>query len=552
MNEELIELIINNEIKSVPIRTTVGEALQADSNSDILGGFICNDAVGLDTPLTVPVNLSPITRSSREGQRILINTGSLILEYVLAKHFKEYHFQIGQSFNQGCYYELLGTDDGEVPDMQSLAARIDDKVSEIVKADTRLNTRVANVEAASVLLKDSRGYMIKLLESWPYSWVTLSELDKFFIIQHCPITPSAKYCKDIHIVPHAHGIIMQFNRRKQSPSQSSNERLISAYRENRDWNRMIGVSTVGELNEAILSGRISEVIKVQEGLHEKKIANIADQIADRKDKVKLICIAGPSSSGKTTFLKRLSVQLKVAGIDPVTISLDDYYLNREDRPRDANGNIDYESLHSLDVPLLTGHLQTLISGGEIMVPRFDFHQGKRANPDKFTPLQLGNNQILLIEGIHGLNPAIADSVPPEFRFRIFVSALTQLIVDENTRIPTSDARLLRRIVRDRRYRKTSAAETIALWPGVRDGERKNIFPFQENCDVMFNSSLVYETAVLKTFAQRYLLEVPRTDPARRRAQPLLRFLDMFVPLFPDDIPSNSLLREFIGGSNFAY
>ena len=553
MAEEYINIIVNNEVMSIVPKTTVGEALHAQENPEIIGGLISNDVVGLSTPLNVPVNLAPVFRNTREGRQIFNRTCSILLEYILAVHFKNYHFQVGQAFNQGCFYELIDTEDGSTDvNLEKLAADIDKAICEAIDSDLKFVTKIHSVETACVILNDRSGSMVRLLETWPYSQAAVASLNHFHILQYGPIAPSTRYCKGIRIVPYPQGIILQFNRKRPIPNPKDNARFISTYHDNRNWNKMIGVSTVGDLNEAVLDGRISDVIRMQEGLHEKNIIKIADQIAQRRDKLRLICIAGPSSSGKTTFLKRLSVQLQVAGIDPVTISLDDYYRNIDERPRDSQGNIDFEALECLDIPLLTQHLQTLAEGGEVLEPHYDFKLSRRVTEDKFTPLQLKPNQILLIEGIHGLNPAITDAVPEQARFRIFVSALTQLIIDEHTRIPTSDARLLRRIVRDRRYRKTSAADTIDRWPSVRRGEQRNIFPYQEHCDVMFNSALVYETAVLKTFAWRYLLEVPRNSPSRVRAQPLLRFLDLFVPIFPDDIPSNSLLREFIGGSNFSY
>ena len=550
MTEDYINIIVNNEILSIVPKTTVGEALHAENNLDIVGGLISGGIVGLDTPLTVPVHLTAVYRNSREGHQIINRTSSFLLEYIIATRFSQYHFQVGQSVNQGYYYELVNAAEFKNLDLAKLASEIDAAVNETINSDLKFQNTLCNIETACVLLKDLHGSMIKLLETWPYTQVPLSRLNHFYAIQHGPIAVSTKYCRGTHIIPYENGIILQF--RQNIKSSSSNSRLMTSYRETRAWNKMIGVETVGDLNEAILHGRIKDVIRMQEGLQEKKIIQIADQIASRRDKLRLICIAGPSSSSKTTFLKRLSVQLSIAGIEPVTISLDDYYADRSLMTPEEIKNLDLEALNALDVPLLQEHLQTLIGGGKVSIPHFDFNTGTRVPKEKFTPLQLKPNQMLLIEGIHGLNPAIADSVPEDSRFKIFISALTQLVIDEHTRIPTSDTRLIRRIVRDRRYRNTSAAKTIAMWPKVRAGEQKNIFPFQEQSDVMFNSSLVYEDAVLKTFAWRYLLEVPQGDPARVQAQSLLRFLDLFVPIFPDDIPSNSLLREFIGGSSFAY
>lgn len=549
MAEDLINIVVNNEIFSIAPNTTVKEVLHAENNLDIVGGLIGGGIVGLDMPLAVPVNLSPVHRNTREGHQIINRTSSFLLEYIMASRFPKYHFQVGQSLNQGYYYELLNIAEFPDIDLEALADEIDKAVNEAIEADIHIDSHFYNVETACVLLKDNRGAMIKLLNAWPYNSVPLAKIDSFYAIQYGVMAPSAKYCKGIKIIPFEGGFILQF-RKQVKPS--GNYHLMKTFRENRAWNKMIGVATVGDLNESILNGHISDIIRMQEGLHEKKIIQIADTIAANRDKLRLICIAGPSSSSKTTFLKRLSVQLSTAGIQPVTISLDDYYADRSLMTPEQRNNLDLESLEALDVDLLREHLQKLVDGERILAPHFDFSTGTRVAPEKFTPHQLLPNQMLLIEGIHGLNPAIADSVPEESRFRIFVSSLTQLVIDEHTRIPTSDTRLLRRIVRDRRYRGTSAAKTIAMWPKVRRGEINYIFPFQEHCDVMFNSSLVYETAVLKTFAWRYLLEVPQNDPARVQAQALLRFLDLFVPIFPDDIPTNSLLREFIGGSSFNY
>jgi uridine kinase len=305
---------------------------------------------------------------------------------------------------------------------------------------------------------------------------------------------------------------------------------------------------VADLNEASLSGEVKEVIKISEGFHEKKIASVADAIARRGSR--LVLISGPSAAGKTTFIKRLSVQLRVAGIRPVALSLDDYYLARAATPLGPDGKPDFECIEALDLPLLNEHLSGLLAGRTVDTPRFDFPRGVRA--DKTVPMRLDPDQILLMEGIHGLNERLTPSVPLEAKFRVFVSALTQLCIDEHNRIFTSDSRLLRRMVRDRIYRGYTAAQTIAMWPSVRRGEETNIFPFQEEADDTFNSALVYEPGVLKLFAERYLMEVRRSEAAYGEAFRLLKFLAMFVAIFPEDVPQNSILREYIGGSSFHY
>ncbi len=552
MPEEMITVIVNDsDVREITAGTTVGEVFDAKNHPEIVGGMINQSLIGLDTRITVPVRLTPVFRHDRDGHNIVHRTCTHMMDAILAQHYPQLHFLIGQSLHSGYYYELLDWE-GEEPDLEKLAKELDELVIKTIADDLPLVTSYVNVEDACVNLNDRRGSMIKLLRTWPYNMVPLLRLGSFVAIKYGPTAPSTRYCRGIKITPFPKGFIMQFSRNAPKPDPSSSTRLFAAYRENRSWNRMIGVATVGDLNEAILKDRIKDVIMTQEGLHEQKIVQIAADIAKHRDTLRLVCIAGPSSSGKTTFVRRLSVQLKVLGINPVIIGMDDYYRDRVDTPLGEDGKIDFEAFDALDVPLLTKHLEMIAAGHEIRVPRFDFPTGRRVPENQFTPLRLEKNEILLIEGIHGLNPRITESVPEHARYRVFVSALTQLVIDEHNRIPTSEGRLLRRIVRDRRYRGTSAAGTIAMWPSVRAGEERNIFPYQERCDAMFNSTLIYEAAVFKTFAWRYLLEVSRDDPAWSQASFLLRFLDLFVPMFPDYVPSNSVMREFIGGSHFSY
>jgi uridine kinase len=293
------------------------------------------------------------------------------------------------------------------------------------------------------------------------------------------------------------------------------------------------------------------MIRVSEGFQEKRIADIADAIARRADHVRIVCIAGPSSTGKTTFIKRLSVQLQVNGISPVGVSLDDYYVDRATTPRDAAGEYDYEAFEALRADLLQTHLQGLLAGDAVKLARYEFASGV-SHPNGGKRLQLHPGDVLLLEGIHGLNPALLGSLPAAEVFRIFVCPLTNLPFDRLHRVHASDVRLLRRIVRDRYTRGSDAAGTIQRWPSVRAGERKHIFPFQHHADAVFDTSLVYELSVLKVYAERYLLEVPRDHPSMAVAYALLQLLDSFVTIYPDQVPSTSILREFIGGSAFEY
>lgn len=315
----------------------------------------------------------------------------------------------------------------------------------------------------------------------------------------------------------------------------------------------MGISTVGDFNIACNNGHATDLINVSEALQEKKIAHIADEITHRNqngERVKLVLISGPSSSGKTTFSKRLSIQLMTNGLKPYPISLDDYFVNREDTPLDENGEHDFESLYALDLPFFEAQLKELLDGKEIELPRFNFTTGKRENSGK--KLRIDENMILILEGIHALNPALTPNIPAANKYKIYVSALTTISLDNHNYIPTTDNRLLRRIIRDYRYRNYSAEATISRWESVRAGEDKWIFPYQEYADAMFNSALLFELAVLKDYAEPILRKVPNNCPAYSEAHRLLRFLAYFVSVQDNELPPTSLLREFLGGSSFRY
>ena len=330
------------------------------------------------------------------------------------------------------------------------------------------------------------------------------------------------------------------------------KKLFAAHVESRAWIRQLGVANLGQLNALCVSGGIEDLIRVAEGVHEKQVARIADEIARRRGRVRLVLVAGPSSSGKTTFVKRLDVQLRVNGLRPVALSVDNFFVPRSCTPRDENGQRDFECLEALDLKLFNHVLHDLLVYGEARVPRYDFHTGRPTARSTWQALHLEPNEVLLVEGIHALNPALTPAVPPSHAFKIYISTLTQLSIDDHNRIFTSDIRLVRRITRDRRYRGYSAADTIHRWPMVRRGEMKHIFPYREQADAIFNSALVYEHAVLRNYVERYLLEIDEHDDASQEAYRLLGFLRRVVPVLPDAVPHNSLLREFIGDSAFHY
>ena len=370
------------------------------------------------------------------------------------------------------------------------------------------------------------------------------------------LLPSTGYIHLFDLVKYYDGLLLQVPNRSNPEKLEEvvkQEKMLEVFKEHRRWNQILGIGTVGDFNKACNAGYATELINVSEALQEKRISQIADDIFNRGQKghpVKLILISGPSSSGKTTFSKRLSVQLIANGLRPYPISLDDYFVNREDTPKDENGNYDYESLYALDLGFFNQQLQALLNGEEVELPRFNFTTGKREMSGK--RLKLNENTILILEGIHALNPELTTHIPSENKFKIYVSALTTILLDNHNYIPTTDNRLLRRIIRDYKYRGYSAEETISRWPSVRAGEDKWIFPYQENADVMFNSALLFELAIIKDYAEPILRKVPNNRPEYSEAYRLRKFLEYFVPLQDKELPPTSLLREFLGGSSFRY
>ena len=352
------------------------------------------------------------------------------------------------------------------------------------------------------------------------------------------------------LIPYSHGFILQFPNEKDPDHLSefiAQPKLSSVFRESEKWARILGVDTVGALNDIISHGDTDELIKVSEALHEKKMAQIADLISAKGD-IKLILIAGPSSSGKTTSAKRLSIQLRVNGMKPHVISIDDYFVNREDTPLDENGKYDFEALEAIDIKLFNEHMKDLIDGKQIEMPTFNFKTGKREYKGNF--VKLHPEEVLIVEGIHGLNEKLSYAIKPENKFKLYVSCLTQLNIDHHNRIPTTDPRLIRRMVRDNQYRGIDPEKTLEIWSSVRRGENKNIFPFQEEADAMLNTVLIYELAVLKSKAEPLLFRVSRQSPYYAEAKRMLKFLEYFLPMDTSEIPSNSLIREFLGGSSF--
>ena len=451
-------------------------------------------------------------------------------------------YQIGDS----CYCEVSG-----VPVTESLLQQVEQYMKELVHRDIPfLKRSVDTSEALRIFEKYGMMDKKKLFEYRRVSKVNIYTLDGFEDYYYGYMPASTGVLQYFSLEPYENGFMLNLPNSK-TPDRTTlhkpSPKLFATLQEAKSWGKMVDVDTVGALNEVISHGGAPELILVQEALQEKKIAQIAEQIANDPSK-KFVMIAGPSSSGKTSFSHRLSIQLRTLGVHPHPIALDNYLVDRDETPLDENGNYNFECLEAIDVKLFNQQMNELLAGKRVELPTFNFVTGQKEYKGDYK--QLGEDDILVIEGIHGLNDKLSYTLPKESKFKIYISALTQINIDEHNRISTTDGRLIRRMVRDARTRGASAARTIGMWPSVRRGEDQYIFPFQEEADVMFNSALIYELAVLKPYAEAILFGIPKDAPEYIEAKRLLKFLDYFIGISSEDIPKNSLMREFVGGSVF--
>lgn len=491
--------------------------------------------------------------TSSSGMRTYVRSLFFILVKAVEELYPQGSISLEHPISKGYFCKLhidrtIGLDDVQ---------RIKQKMQEIIAADIPYTRTESHTEEV-VRLFEKRGMMDKarLLDTYGQLYSYYYQLGDTVDCYYSSLVPSTGYIRLFDIVKYYDGLLLRIPNR-ENPTKLEEvvkqEKMLEVFQEYHRWNQILGISTVGDLNVACNHGHATDLINVSEALQEKKIAQIADEITHRNQdgkRVKLVLISGPSSSGKTTFSKRLSIQLMTNGLKPYPISLDDYFVNRNDTPLDENGKHDFESLYAVDLPFFEEQLTTLLNGGEVELPRYNFTTGKREMSGK--KLRIDEHMILIIEGIHALNPALTSHIPNENKYKVYVSALTTILLDNHNYIPTTDNRLLRRIIRDYKYRNYSAEETIARWPSVRAGEEKWIFPYQENADAMFNSALLFELAVLKDYVEPVLRKVPNRCPEYSEAHRLLRFLNYFVSVQDKELPPTSLLREFLGGSSFQY
>ena len=512
---------------------------------DIILGIVNGRLRELNKKIKSDCELSFVTTADRDGRRTYRRSVVLLLQRAIYDVYGSMtQLHVMHSLGEGYYCQR------EKSVTEHDIDRIVCSMYSFVEKDLPITKHSAKTQYAEQLFKEKGQHdKERLLHYRRSSRVNLYELDGVVDYFYGFMAPSTGMLKYFDIVPYESGFVLLFpgaNSRSVEPLVTSNK-LFHTLDDSREWSKMLGIGTIGSLNDAIAAGRGQEIMLLQEALMEQKIGNLAAQIAS-DDKKKFVMIAGPSSSGKTSFANRLSIQLIAKGRKPHPLSLDDYYVDREFCPKNPDGSFDFECLESIDIKLFNEDMNRLLKGEAVDMPSFNFKTGKREYRGR--KLTLGADDILVIEGIHGLNDRLSQLIPPEHKFKIYISALTQLNIDEHNPLSTTDERLIRRIVRDARTRGTNAMETIAMWPSVRKGERENIFPFQEQADVMFNSALVYELAVLKVYAEPLLFGIERDCPEYLEAKRLLKLLDYFLPMPADGIPNNSLLREFVGGSCF--
>ena len=487
------------------------------------------------------------------GMRTYVRSLCFVLFKAVRELFPNGKLYVEHPVSKGYFCNLRIGRPIELDDVLRIRRRMQEIVAENIPFH---RIECHTTEAVRVFTEQGMNDKVKLLETsgslYTYYYTLGDTIDYYY----GTLVPSTGYLKLFDLVKYYDGLLLRIPN-KQNPTVLEEvvkqEKMLDVFKEYLSWSHIMGLSNVGDFNLACKEGHATDLINVAEALQEKKIGQIADDIFHRGEngnKVKLVLISGPSSSGKTTFSKRLSIQLMTNGLKPVPISLDNYFVDREDTPKDEQGNYDYESLYALDLDLFNRQLQDLLSGKEVELPRFNFTTGKKEY--RGDRLKIDENMILILEGIHALNPELTPQIPDEVKYKIYVSALTTISLDDHNWIPTTDNRLLRRIIRDFNYRGYSARETISRWPSVRAGEDKWIFPYQENADVMFNSALLFELAVLRMHVEPILIGVPRNCPEFGEAYRLLKFIQYFTPVQDKEIPPTSLLREFLGGSSFKY
>lgn len=546
----------NNIYKEFPIGSSlldIYRGFKLDFKYPVVSAKVNNRIEGLRYRAYNNKDIDFLDATNSSAMRTYVRSLSFVLYKAITELFPEGKLFVEHPVSKGYFCNIEIGREVQIDDIALIKARM----QEIIDQDLPFYRKeVRTTDAIALFEEEGMHDKVKLLKTSGAIYTYYYELGATKDYYYGSLLPSTGALKVFDLIKYYDGVLLRIPNRDnpfEIAELTKQEKMFSVFKEYLSWQRIMGVRTVGDMNIASKNGHTTDLINVAEALQEKKIAQIADEIHCRGKKgkpVRAVLISGPSSSGKTTFSKRLSIQLMTNGLKPVAISLDNYFVERDETPKDENGDFDYESLYALDLELFDQHLQALIRGEKVELPSFNFQTGKKEY--KGDTLQLKENMILILEGIHALNPSLTEHIKREDKYMVYVSALTTISLDDHNWIPTTDNRLLRRIVRDYNYRGYSAEETISRWKSVRAGEDKWIFPYQENADAMFNSALIFELAVIRRYAEPILMCVPQSDPAYSEAYRLLKFLNFFYPIQDKQIPPTSLLREFLGGSSFEY
>ena len=544
----------NNTYKDVPIGSSLLDiytAVGAPLRYRPMNAQVNNKTESLNFRCWQPKDIEFIDYTQLSGLRTYVRSLCHIFSKAVYDIWPTATLNLEHPVSKG-YYCVIHN--GKNIDLETIE-RIKKRMWELIDADLPfLHKSVRTVDAAVLFRERGMNDKARLIETAGLPYTSYYELEGYINFFYGCLTPSTGYIQLFDLEPYMDGVLLRIPKQTDPMELQpviKQDKMFEAYKEHLTLQRTVGLDNVGDLNLAIEKGRSQDIILVSEAMQEKQVAKIAEKIADGyKEGIRIVLISGPSSSGKTTFCKRLQVQLTTNLLHPVGISLDDYFLNREDTPKDEHGEYDFESLYALDLPYFNKDLKKLLSGEEIELPSFNFETGQRVFKGK--KLKLRENSILVIEGIHALNPELTEFIDDKYKYRVYVSVLTSISLDNHNWIPTTDNRLLRRIIRDYRFRGYSAEDTINRWPSVRRGEDKWIFPYQENADAMFNSAMLYELAALRKFAEPILAQVPESSKANAEAYRLLRFLRAFNYIPTEELPGTSLLREFLGGGSFKY
>lgn len=528
----------------------IAEQVSDDLKRKPIAAKVNNVTESLRFELYNPKQVEFIDICDASGMRVYVRTLTFLIAAAVRELYPQGQFYFRHSVSQGYYCQLEIGRPYTTQDIEAVKKRVREFSEAAMPIESIEEETATLIERFQ---KTGRQDLADLLSGFGDIYTSYCKMGEHIDYYYGALAASSAMVEAFDLIPYLDGLLLRipcFENPKELRPIVNQPKMLGVFQEHVHWNNIMGLSNVGALNKICQEGYATHLIKVTEALQEKKIAQMADEIAARSEKVRILLVSGPSSSGKTTFSKRLSIQLMVLGIRPQAISLDDYFLDRDKTPRDENGDYDYESLYALDLDLFNTHLNDLLAGKEVKMPTYNFVTGVKEYSGK--TLKLNEDNVLILEGIHALNPALLPSVPKEIQYKIYVSALTSISLDNHNRIPTTDNRLIRRIIRDSRYRGCPAGDTIARWPSVRAGEEKWIFPYQENADAMFNSALLFELSVLRQYVEPVLRQVPQNCPEYAEARRLLRFIKFFSPINDWEIPPTSLLREFVGGSSFRY